>query len=195
MTVHFEVHKSKVFQSIHFSEVHNASVFQSQQDYKAENLVQLNSDNKRRQERHSTSASETEEGHLRDSKRHKKLNYSPSDLGANNFGHIKPNAPPTENLITSSQLEIPANLNNSFNACGFCHSSRITAVNIIYPWLLFVFVQSIVLYAILLLLVNYLVHHGKVYFGAYILCLLPPPSISGYRSNVAFCEWKASRGS
>lgn len=130
MTVHFEVHKSKVFQSIHFSEVHNASVFQSLQSCKAENLVQLNSDNKRRQERHNTSASETEEGHLRDSKRHKKLNYSTSDLGANNIGHIKPNAPPTENLITSSQLEIPANLNNSFNACGFCHSFRITAVNI-----------------------------------------------------------------
>lgn len=99
----------------------------SLQNYKAENLVQLNSDNKRRQERHNTSASETEEGHLRDSKRPKKLNYSPSDLGANNIGHIKPNAPPTENLITSSQLEIPAKSNNSFNDCGFCHSSRITA--------------------------------------------------------------------
>ncbi|KAL3604582.1 hypothetical protein D5086_005441 [Populus alba] len=58
---------------------------QSLQNYKAENLVQLNSDNKRRQERHNTSASETEE-------------------------------------------EIPAKSNNSFNACRFCHSSRITAV-------------------------------------------------------------------
>ncbi|KAJ6403608.1 hypothetical protein OIU84_011924 [Salix udensis] len=98
----------------------------SPQNYKAENLLQLNSDNKRRQESHITSASETEEGHLRDLKRHKKLNYSPSDLCANNIVHIKPNAPPTENLMTSSQLEIPAKSNNSFNACGFCQSSRIT---------------------------------------------------------------------
>ncbi|CAK7349319.1 unnamed protein product [Dovyalis caffra] len=101
----------------------------SPQNYKAEHLVRLNSDNRRRQERHDCSASETEKGHLRDSKRHKNLNYNPSGLCANNIGHIEPNTPQTENLITSSQLQSPATLNNSFEektACGFCLSSRIT---------------------------------------------------------------------
>lgn len=70
---------------------------------------------------------------MRDSKGHKKLNYSPLDMFANNIDHAKGNVTQTENLGNDcSPLQAPAIVNDSFSQktfCGFCQSSRITEVN------------------------------------------------------------------
>lgn len=92
---------------------------------------------------HGFSASEIE-GHLRDSKRQKKLNYSCKDMGVKNAGNIQSMVLPSESMVVSNtELEsksgvplvgatLPTISDGSHAikfVCGFCQSSRISEVN------------------------------------------------------------------
>ncbi|OAY32679.1 BRCA1-associated RING domain protein 1 isoform X2 [Manihot esculenta] len=92
-------------------------------------LVKRNPDDSTRQERYDSSASGTEGGDRRDSKRHKKLSYGPLTICTNSVDHITVSSQ-AENLgncySLSEDKSVPPCNGAAKTICGFCRSSRIS---------------------------------------------------------------------
>ncbi|KAJ4822764.1 hypothetical protein Tsubulata_004156 [Turnera subulata] len=114
----------------------NDSSCQSLQNYEAVKSAKRNFDDRKIVEKHETSASETEEGYVGESKRHKKLNYGQLDVCPSTVNHVEPIISQTENLYTShsqmglktmvpySDAKTPGPVKKT--VCGFCQTSRVT---------------------------------------------------------------------
>lgn len=124
--------------------------FQGPENYLIKRAVNKDSKDKNhkiRQFGHDSSASETEDGHLRGIKRQKKLNYGSSELSMKADSYIPPVVSHSEILVTpSSEFEVesrvpcaaaqqPVMSDASFvhkSICAFCQSHEISEVKSTY---------------------------------------------------------------
>lgn len=121
--------------------------FQSPGKSLIKRAINKDSEDKIRQLGHDGSASETEDGHLRDIKRQKKLNYGASESSMKADGCIPPVVSHSEILVTpssdfeaesrvpSAAAQQPVISDASFvpkSICAFCQSPEISVVKFTY---------------------------------------------------------------
>ncbi|XP_020539249.1 BRCA1-associated RING domain protein 1 isoform X2 [Jatropha curcas] len=110
---------------------------QSPQNYQALRLAKRNTGERTKEDRHGGSDSGTDIGNLRDSKRHKKLNYGPLNACTNGTRPISSQAENLEtcyshsehkplSLVTDEPLAPFDDSSVVKTVCGFCQSSRIS---------------------------------------------------------------------
>jgi hypothetical protein len=113
--------------------------FQSPENSLNKRAINKNYEDRIRQLRHERSASETEDGYLRNIKRQKKLNYGLSELTQPFVSHSEVVVTPNSELELESRVPPVAPRqpvsDGSFmrkNICAFCQSSKVSQVSFTY---------------------------------------------------------------
>lgn len=107
--------------------------FQSPENSLSKGAINKSFEDRKRQLRHECSGNETEDGHSRDIKRQKKLNYGSSEFISSVVSHSEISVAPNSELELVSRVPpvAPQQAVSNKSICAFCQSSKVSEV--IFP--------------------------------------------------------------